>query len=229
MKKILITLFVVLSAVYALLLSNPALYFNKKIEYKDFTVRYRGALAGQVEGSLDSAAERIAASELFKEGERYELFVPATRGQFLFFTPLNGGEYVRVNPFHGAIFLAAANFAGGEARKKPGDAKFRSLSGVISAGVAREQTRRKLRALTYIFMNDWKVRGYAEKVSGGTGEFNPSDACVEPATPEQLDYKYGLMLETVLKEENAFYNDLLDRNFSRQNAETRMKKAHCGG
>lgn len=229
MKNLLKFLLVVLACAYALLLAKPELYFNKSLDYKGFTVRARGALPASMEGSLDSAAERIAASELFTAGTKFEVILPASRGQFIFFAPLQKGGYFRVSPFHGAIFLASADFTRGEARKAAGDTKYRSLSGAIAAGAAFEMTRRKLRPLTYIFMNDWKVRGYAEILSGGTGDFTPPDACGEALSPEQLDYKYGLILQTVLKEENIFYDDLLDKNLSLQNAELRLKRAHCGG
>lgn len=229
MKKYLKFLLLALACVYALLLAKPELYFNKSVNYKGFTVRARGALPASMEGSLDSAAERIAVSELFSEGTQFEVILPASRRQFLLFAPLQKGDYFRVSPFHGAIFIASADFTRGEARKAPGDAKYRSLSGAIAAGAAFEMTRRKLRPLTYIFMNDWKVRGYAEILSGGTGEFTPPDACGEALSPEQLDYKYGMILQTVLKEENTVYSELLDKNFSLQNAELRLKKAHCGG
>lgn len=229
MKKTFWLLLLACAAGYALLLAAPGLYFGKSMDYKGFTIRTRGPLPASVEKPLDLATERIAASELYREGMRFELVLPSTRGQFLFFTPFMHGEYFRVNPFNGAIFLAAADFDTGDARKAPGGPQRRSLTSVITGAAAWEMTRRKLRPLTYLFMNEWKIRGYAELLSGGTGEFEPADACGEPSRPEQLDYKYGLMLDTVLKQDNAFYSDLLDKNFSRQNAELRLKKTHCGG
>jgi hypothetical protein len=229
MKKLFLVLLLVCAAVYGPLLSKPGIYFNKSMDYKGFTIRTRGQLPASVEGPLNSAIERIAAAEIYTEGMKFELILPATRGQFLFFTPLMGGEYFRVNPFNGAIFLAAADFSSGEARQAPGGTQHRSLSSVITAAAAWEMTRRRVRPLTYLFMNKWKVRGYAELLSGGTGEFVPSDACAETGSPAQQDYRYGLMLDTVIKQDNTFYGDLLDKNFSRQNAELRLNKAHCGG
>ncbi len=229
MKTFITLLLAAAAGAYALLWAKPGLYFANKTEYRGFTVRARGPLPESVAASLDAAVERISAAELYKEDMKFDLYLPATTGQLRFFAPLVKGEYFRVNPLNGAIFLAAADFGAGEARKRPGDAKFRSLSGVIAGAAAYEMTRRRVRPLTYLFMNEWKVRGYAEKLSGGTGEFSTSDACGEPSSAEQLDYKYGLMLETVMKEDNISYGDLLDRNFSRQNAEQRVMRAYCGG
>jgi hypothetical protein len=229
MKKYFWLLLLACLAVYALLLAAPGLYFSKSMEYKGFTIRTRGALPSSVEKPLDLALEGIKASELFKEGMRFELVLPSTRGQFLFFTPFMHGEYFRVNPFNGAIFLAAADFEGGNAYIVPGGPRRRSLATVIIGAGAWELTRRKLRPLTYLFMNDWKIRGYSELLSGGTGEFEPADACAETDRPGLLDYKYGLMLDRVMKEDSIYYSDLLDRNFSSQNAETRIKRAYCGG
>lgn len=229
MKKTFWLLLLAGAGVYTLLLSKPGLYFGKSMDYKGFTLRTRGPLPASVEGTLNSALERIAASEIYAEGMKFELILPSTRGQFLFFTPLMKGEYFRVNPFNGAIFLAAADFGAGEARKEAGDARHRKLSAVITAAAAWEMTRQRLKPLTYLFMHEWKVRGYAELLSGGTEEFEPADACGDVQRPELLDFKYGLMLGTVMKEDNAAYSYLLDRNFSRQNAEQRLTKTHCGG
>ncbi|PKM97750.1 MAG: hypothetical protein CVU79_06680 [Elusimicrobia bacterium HGW-Elusimicrobia-3] len=229
MKNTIIFLLVMSAAIYSVLLAKPDMYFNKRVDYREFTVRSRAALtASEVGGTLESARERIAASELFKEGMKFDIYLPSSRGQFAFFTPLQKGDYVRVSALNGGIFIAAADFKAGEARKEPGDSKYRSLSSIITVGAAWEMTRRKLRPLTYMVMHEWKVRGYAAILAGLNGDFTPSDACAATGTPEQQDYRYRLMLETVLKEEQVFYNDLLDKNFSYQNADLRLKKAHCG-
>ena len=229
MKNTIIFLLVMSASIYATLLAKPDLYFNKRVDYREFTVRTRVPMTpSEVEGTLESARERIVTSELFKEGMKFDIYLPASRGQFTFFTPLQNGDYVRVSTLNGGIFLAAADFKSGEARKVPGDAKYRSLSSVITVGAAWDMTKRKLRPLTYMFMHEWKVRGYAAILAGLNGDFSPSDACAATGTPEQQDYRYRLMLETVLKEEQVFYNDLLDSNFSYANAEMRLKKAYCG-
>lgn len=230
MKNTIIFLLLMSAAIYSVLLAKPDMYFNKRLDYREFTVRTRVPMnASEVEGTLESARERIAASELFKEGMKFDIYLPSSRGQFAFFTPLQKGDYARVSVLHGGIFLAAADFKSGEARKDPGDSKFRSLSSIVTVGAAWEMTRRKLRPLTYMFMHEWKVRGYGAVLAGLNGEFSPADACAATGTPEQQDYRYRLMLDTVLKEEQIVYSDLLNRNFSYQNAELRLKKYHCGG
>lgn len=229
MKNTIIFLLVMSAAVYSVLLAKPDMYFSKQLNYREFTVHSRVQMnSAEVEGTLESARERIVASELFKEGMRFDLYLPSSRGQFAFFTPLQKGDYVRASALNGGIFIAAADFKAGEARKVPGDAKYRSLSSIITVGAAWEMTRRKIRPLTYMFMHEWKVRGYAAMLAGLNGEFSPSDACAAAGTPEQQDYRYRLMLETVLKEDQVFYNDLLNKNFSYQSAELRLRKAHCG-
>lgn len=216
------------AAAYALLLYKPGLYFNQSLDYRLFTLRARGTLPSGIQPALDSAMEKISASEIYKDGMRFEIILPETKGQFRFFTPFVKGDYFRVNPFNGAIFLASADFEAGEARTEPGLERYRSLSSIVTAAAALEMTRRRLRPLTYLSMSEWKARGYSELLSGGSGEFNPPDACAGGDRPGLEDYTYGLMLDTVLKQENAFYSDLLDRNYSRQNAEIRVRKAYCG-
>lgn len=218
-----------LLACYALLLAKPELYFSKSVNYGKFTVRTHGEAPASVEASLDAAAEKLAASELFNESDTFEIYAAKSPGEFKFFTPFLDGAYSRVNPFHGAIFLAAADFSKGEARTEPAAKEFRKLSSEIAAAAARDQARRLFRPLSYLFRNDWEIRGYAVRVSGGSGDFSPSDACGAPSGPDQEDYKYGLMLDTVMKEDNISFRDLLNRNMSYEAAGERLKKTHCGG
>lgn len=228
MKKVFIV-FVVLAGIYALLLSKPELYFGKSFAYKGFTVRAHGELPEQIAARLDGAYEKIAASELFKENASFELIVPSSRGEFVFFTPLQKGEFSRVNPFHGAIFLAAADFKAGEVRTAPGAAQTRRLSSEIAGAAARELSRRLFKPLSYLFRADWEIRGYAAHIAGLTGEFSPPDACSAASTTDLEDYRHGLMVETIMKEDNIGFNELINRNMSFETAEDRMKKTHCGG
>lgn len=214
---------------YLLLLAKPELYFSKSLAYKCFTVRAHGALPASVEASLDAAYEKLAASELFKETDSFEVIVPASRGEFLFFTPLLRGIYSRVSPFHGAIYLAAADFAKGDARAEPGGRDFRKLSSEIAGAAARDQARRRFQALTYLFREDWEIHGYSARVSGLTSDFSPADVCSAATSPDLEDFKYGLMLETALKVEQISFAELLDRKMSYEKAEQLLKQAHCGG
>lgn len=228
MKKVLMV-FVVLAGIYALLLAKPELYFGKSFAYRGFTVRAHGELPEQIQARLDGAYEKIAVAELFKENASFELIVPKSRAEFLFFTPLQKGEFSRVNPFHGAIFLAAADFRAGEVRTAPGAAQSRRLSSEIAGAAAREMSRRLFKPLSYLFRDDWEIRGYAAHVAGLTGEFSPSDACSAAATTDLTDYKHGLMVETIMKEDVISFSELINRNMRFETAEDRMKKAHCGG
>lgn len=227
-KKIFAVLFALL-AVYVFLLSKPELYFSKSVTYKNFTVRAHGEAPAGLEASLDAAHEKLAASELFKETDTFEIIVPRSAGEFKLFTPFQSGEYSRVNPLHGAIFLAAADFSKSEAHSAPGSPDFRKLSTEIVNAAARDQARRRFRPLSYIFRNDWEIRGYAAKTSGLTGDFAPSDACSAATSPDLRDFRYGLMLETVMKEDVVSFADLLERNMSHEQAEQRLKRTHCGG
>lgn len=228
MKTKIFIVFLALAAAYLLLLAKPELYFNKSMDYGIFTLRARGHLPEAPERVLDLAKEKIASSELYHDGELFELILPETSFQFKFFTPFQKGDFFRVNPYNGDIFIGAADFPSDLARPAPGEHRVRSLSGAIVAAAAREMTRRKLRPLTYLTTDDWKVRGYEELLSGGTGEYQAADACSGSDRPGLEEYRYGLILDTVLKEQNLFYNDLLDKNFNKDSAEKSFRARYCG-
>ncbi|MDA8131411.1 MAG: hypothetical protein M0011_07910 [Elusimicrobia bacterium] len=217
-----------LLAVYGLLLAKPGLYFSNKLEHGLFVLHVRGPLPESPDAVLDEAAEAITASDIYAQGSKFDIYLPSTPGQYKFFTPLLGGDYFRVGPFNGAIYLANADFTAKDARPRAGSEQRRPLRGVIVAAAVWDMVRLKVRPLTFFAMDKWMVRGYAEMLSGGTGEFTPQDACGNASRPGLDDYRYGLMLDRVLKEENTVFNDLLGRNYSDDQAESRFRKAYCG-
>lgn len=225
--KIFLLLMAVLAGAYALLLSKPELYFSDSLSYKGFTLRWRGAAPSGVEPALDAALQKLSTAELYREGMPFEL-VLASGGEFGFFTPLQKGEYYRVSPFRGVIYLAAADFGAGEARPASGG-EARLLSVQLAGAAARALVRKNMEPLSYIFMGDWEARGYAERVSGGLGRFAPADTCSDGSDPALQDYKYGLMLDLMMREYELGFKQLLDRRVSREAAEGRLKKTYCGG
>ncbi len=228
MKKIVFLLILALLGGYALLLAKPELYFDKSADYGIFTLRARGELPASPEAVLNSAGDRISGSDIYTPGQRFELILTSGPWEYRLFTPFLKGDFFRVNPYNAAVFLApGADFAGDKAVTASG--YLRSLSGVVTAAAAWVMTLRKVLPLTYLTMGDWELRGYAELLSGGTGEFNPSDACAGGDRPGLEDYKDGLMLDRLLKEENLVYNDLLLRGASEEDAERRFRRNYCGG
>jgi len=173
MKKIILLLIAAAFGGYLLFLAMPGLYFNRSLSYKSFTIRTRGPLPEKVEEVLDRAYEKISASGLYRPETRFNIYLPETRKEFLFFTPMQKGDFYRSNPYNGAIFLAASDFGADRVRTESGASEYHVLSIEIVAAAAREIIRSSLPALTYLVLADWKLRGYAERLSGGTGEFKP--------------------------------------------------------
>ncbi len=228
--KIVLAILVILGGAYALLLSKPSLYFSRSAQYRGFTLRARGAAPAGFEPALDAAREKLAACEFFREDSSFELVLVSTPGEFKFFAPFQKGEYFRVSPLGGTVFLAAADFAKSEARAAFGSGVPRPLGAVVAGAAAVDLVRRSRETLSFMFMKDWLLNGYYEKISGGLGIYAPADACGDVSgDPALRDYKHGLMLDMVLRENGIGYGDLLGRNFSQEAAETRMRKMHCGG
>ncbi|MDO8803779.1 MAG: hypothetical protein Q7R35_05060 [Elusimicrobiota bacterium] len=229
MKK---TILILLAAAagYCVLLAKPDLYYNKSMEYKNFTLRARGPLPERPDAVLDNAIAKIAVSEFATPDTKLVIYLPGSRGEFLFFTAFLSGDYSSVHPFTGAIFIAAADFKGDLVRTAPGAAEYRILSTEITGAAARELIRRTMKPLMYIILSDWKLRGYSERLSGGTGAFKPADTCSGKADDSSLqDYKYGLAVEFAMKEENMSFPELMKKDYSFESIEARMKKFNCGG
>ena len=230
MKKIILLAVLASGAGYWLLLSRPARYYGESREYKCFTLRARGVPPEGIGNVLDRALEKISASEFFSPEARFDIYLPDGPAEYRFFAPFVAGDYARVNPFDGGILLAAADFAQDKAGSASGDGEARVLNKVIAAAAARELVRRRLALLTYLSMRDWKVGGYAERISGGLGQFVPEDICSREAPEGSAlrDYKYGLAVDFLIKMERISFADLLKNNYGYEGVERQIKRRYCG-
>lgn len=229
MKKILLLLVAAALGGYWLLLSKPGLYFGNSLEHGNFTLRAHAAIPGGAQAVLDKAAPRLAASELFKPDSKFEIYAPATRKEFVFFTLLQSGDYYRVNPYTGAIFLAAADFPADRARLEPGDREYHLLSDELVKAAARELSRRTIPVLTYMLTDEWKLRGYGERLAAVTGDFVPADICSseKPEDAAFQNYKYAIAVDFALKEGPYSFGELLNKDLSYESVLGRYKKTYC--
>jgi len=107
-------------------------------------------------------------------------------------------------------------------------AEHRALSSEIAGAGARELARRTVEPLTYLVMSDWKLRGYSERLSGGTGAYQPADIC-KGSDPAMLDYRYGLAVDFAIKVDGLTITELLNKNHNYEKVEEGLKKMNCGG
>lgn len=228
MKKVLFLILLAAAGGYWLLLTRPGLYFDKKLEYRCFTLNARGALPEKTEAVLDRVYDKLAASDFFNADKILNIYLTGGPNEFSFFAPYQASAYARVNAASGAIFIAAADFAADEVRTTPGAPARRTLSSEIAAAAAREQVRRTLKPLSYLMMDDWKLRGFSERVSGGTGEYQPADIC-KSEDPAMLDFKYGLVVDYAVKLDGLSMTEFMNKDYSYEKAAETVKKLNCGG
>mgnify|MGYP007111633438 CR=1 FL=1 len=219
----------VLAGGYALLAAKPGLYYGRSMEYRNFTLHARGDLPTGVDTALDRAIDRLGASEFFSADKKFDVYLPATPGEFRFFAPFMKNERVRLNPFTGDIFLAAADFKEDKLRREASEHDYRPLGASLAGAAARELARRMVEPLTYLTMSEWRIGGYAELISGGMGMFNPPDICAgRRDDPELLAYEYGLAVDMMMKEENEPYHEVLNKSYAYDDVRRRLTVRYCG-
>lgn len=229
MKTVILLLLACLASAWALLVAHPDLYYGQKADYRNFTLHASGQLPTGTEAVLDRVLDHLAGTEFYTPEKKIDVYLPASRGEFLFFAPLQSGERLRLNPFTGCIFIAAADFAADKALRAPGDADYTSLTYELASLSARELARRTMQPLTYLVISEWKIAGYGEKVSGGSGAFNPSDICGgQPASPALKAYEYGQAVDFVMREESVPASALFDKSYSYESVDRRLKDRVCG-
>ncbi len=228
MKKVIFLLLLAAAGGYWLLLTKPGLYYNKTMDYRNFTVNARGALPEKVEPVLDKVYDKISVSEFFSQDKKFNIYLAGGHGEFLFFTPFLHGDYARLNPLKGYIFIAAADFDKDEARAAPGAAAHRDLDVEITRAAAREMARGVVEPLSFLLMDEWKLQGFSERLSGGTGEYQPPDIC-KSEDPAMLDFKYGMAVDYAIKVDGLTMTELLRKDYKYENVRDAVKKQNCGG
>ena len=228
MKKIILLIVLVVAGAYWLFLEKPGLYFNQTREYRIFTLHARGALPENMDAVLDKAYDKISAAELFSQDKRFDIYLTSGRTEFVFFTPFQHGDYYRVNPRRGYIYMAPSDFASDQIKTVPGAQVYKALSLEIAGAAAREMARRIVEPLKYMFMSEWKLRGYSERVNGGTGTYMPADIC-KGADPARLDFEYAQAVDFAIRVDGLSLVDLLGKDYSYETVEKALKKMNCGG
>ena len=228
MKKIILLIVLALAGGYWLFIEKPGLYFDETREYRIFTLHARGALPENMDAVLDKAYDKISATELFSQDKKFDIYLTLGRNEFLFFTPFQNGDYYRVNPRHGFIYMAPSDFASDQIRTAPGAAQYKALNLELAGAAAREMARRIVEPLKYMFMSEWKLRGYSERVNGGTGTYMPADIC-KGDDPARLDYEYAQAVDFAIRVDGLSLVDLLGKDYSYETVEKALKKMNCGG
>lgn len=230
MKKTILLIVLVIAGGYWFLLSKPGLYFDKSRDYRIFTLHARGALPENMDAVLDKAHDRISAAELFPQSQdkKFDVYLTSGRNEFLFFTPFQNGDLYRVNPRYGYIYMAPSDFAADQVRTAPGAKEYKALSLELAGAAAREMVRRLVEPLKYMFMSDWKLRGYSERVNGGTGTYMPSDIC-KGSDPARLDYEYSQVVDFAIRVDGLSVVDLMNKDYSYETVEKALRKMNCGG
>ncbi len=230
MKKFLFLLLVLSGAAYLLAVRYPGVYYTDTVVYDNFTLHSRGPLGDAAAAPLSRAREKIAASEFFAPGTRFEIYISSGPGDYSFFTPFCHDHYACVDPLNGNIMLAPPQLARDSSPGVPSGGEFRPFNSVVAAAATREMTRRALLPLTYLGMSEWKLRGYSELVSG-TGAHVPSDICSGTAAEGTLlrDYEYRMAVEFAMRDERISYKYLLDKTYSFEYMDGQIRKIYCGG
>ena len=228
MKKIILLIVLALAGGYWLLLSKPGLYFDKTREYRIFTLHARGALPENMDVVLDKAYDKISAAELFTQDKKFDTYLASGRKEFVFFTPFQNGDYYRVNPRHGFIYMAPSDFASDQVRTAPEAKEYKALSLELAGAAAREMARRIVEPLKYMFMSEWKLRGYSERVNGGTGTYMPADIC-KGDDPARLDFEYAQAVDFALRVDGLSLVELFGKDYSYETVQKALKKMNCGG
>ena len=228
MKKIILLIVLALAGGYWLLLSKPGLYFDKTREYRIFTLHARGALPENMDVVLDKAYDKISAAELFSPDKKFDIYLTSGRYEFVFFTPFQNGDYYRVNPRHGFIYMAPSDFASDQVRTAPEAKEYKALSLELAGAAAREMARRIVEPLKYMFMSEWKLRGYSERVNGGTGTYMPADIC-KGDDPARLDFEYAQAVDFALRVDGLSLVELFGKDYSYETVQKALKKMNCGG
>jgi|GEM_PF-1120434 len=218
------------AAVYGGLIAWPAAYFRSSCSYKNITLHTREPLASVPEAFLGRITDAAAGGEFYDPSRNFDVYLGAGRGGYLFWAPFCGKSHSCVHPFSGNIFIASADLEKNSAYGPGGEQDRRVLESVITHEIVKAQLRKKLGALKYAALSDWKKNGYAEHMARETADMRPEAICVKSPEggplPGYLEDR--LIIESIQSAEFIKFAEIMEGNYGGDAARARLKQQYCG-
>jgi len=230
MSKYITLLALACVAAYGSAVYWPEFYFKNRREYGNFVIVSRSGVPPSAEKFVERASYRISKSELFRPGQKFEIYAADSPRQYAVFAPFCRGGYACIHPFKNMSFMAPADFERGVVASVKNPLKTASLENTMVHEAVKLQIRAMVRPLAYISMADWKKEGYGQYVAASDSDLQPSDICSPDAetNPDRSAYLYRLVMEYMLNEEKTSLQYILTTEVSPEAAIRTVKARYCG-
>ena len=224
-------LFILAAAgIYGSILYWPGIFFSNRLERGNFIIASRAQIPDSVGSFAEKASYKLKNSQLSAEGQKFEVYVTTSAGEYAFFAPFCRKDYACLHPFKDIIFMAPADFEKGLVASPLDSQNSLSLEKLLAREAVKLQIRLEMTPLAYILADNWKKDGYAEHVAS-SGDYEPYtiDICKGDAAsdPERAPYLYRLAVEYIMAENKIGARDLLSTDLSVEPAIKTLKSRSC--
>ncbi|MCX5784765.1 MAG: hypothetical protein NTX59_03660 [Elusimicrobia bacterium] len=208
----------------------PGIFFNSRLEHGSYTMVSRSPAPVSAESFMETALSKLKNSPLSAEGQKFEVYVAATAGQYAFFAPFCRKDFACLHPFKDIIFMAPADFEKGLVASPLDPKNTFALEKLLAREAVMLQMRWKMGSLTYAMAGDWKKDGYSEHViSLDDNTHHPEDICQGDAAsdPDRAPYLYRLVVEYMMDEDKLGLDEVLFKDRDPAPVIKILKDRHC--
>lgn len=207
--KILISLLIFLFS-FLIFSLNPQLYYKICISNEVLEI-----YSSQPNVDFSNAAS-LAKYSLERAGfskEKVKIFVVSSKAQFYIFTYGKKGLKYWVNPLNGKVFVNVISWK--NSRSEMPDFPKASPDYEIAKAAVAASFRMSREALSYIFLDDWRLRGLASYFSFEIPLYSPSDFCSPRKDPQFEEFENLIIMKHMIENMKLKTDAALEENYLR--------------
>ncbi len=191
-------------------------YINTELYYKNVNSNETLEIySSQNEADFSNAAA-LAKSALEKAGfsqKKVKIFIVSSKTEFYIFTYGKKGLKYWVNPLNGKVFVNVISWQ--NLRAEMPDFPKASPDYEIAKAAAAASFRLSRETLSYMFLDDWRLRGLASYFSSEMPLYSPMEFCSAKKEPEFEEFENTMIMKYMIENMKLKTDAALEENYLR--------------
>lgn len=208
-----------------MLIFNPQWYFHNKVEYGNIVIFHRFEEPYDFNIIVNDILNTLKKSKFYRDEYRFKIYLTRSEAEFYFYTPLCRQDFFGLNPIINTIYVSPITMENGKIKFLNYE-KYEVLSEIKKACVY-SLILQSVDIFSYLAINDWRKKGYAEYLVSETPFFNESDVCYPHNEKEFIEFENRMCVKYMIEEMNLAEKDIFHVNYSREGILQDVQMRYC--